>query len=43
MRGTPHTSIEPKVREDNLANMDLVKKYKNEYIARFEEVSNEEA
>jgi len=41
LRGTPYERIENKVREDNKPNMDLVAKYKEEYLARFEEVSHE--
>lgn len=43
LRGTPYESIESKVREGNEADMDLVEKYKQEYSARFQEVSHEEA
>jgi len=42
LRGTPYELIEAKVREDNKPDMDLVEKFKAEYQARFEEVSNEQ-
>jgi len=41
LRGTPYECIEPKVRTGNEIDMDLVESYKQEYIARFEEVSHE--
>lgn len=41
LRGTPYELIEAKVREGNKPDMDLVEKFKEEYLVRFEEVSHE--
>jgi len=42
LRGTPYERIESKVGCGNEADMDLVERYKEEYLARFEEVSHEQ-
>jgi len=40
LRGTAYDLIESKVKRNNFPDMDLVEKYKDEYLARFEEVSH---
>lgn len=41
LRGTPYQLIEPKVREGNSPNMELVERYKQEYSERISAVELE--